>query len=441
MNKIRTLSACLILFAWLYTMDAAAGWVPSGTVASGGWGNSDNRFGKIVHDSGEETPEYFCVTNQNYVVVADSINSRIKVYKNGLLTRMIFYKGEEKLDGWPHFMWCLNENIAVSYGSDFDIYDVNGNLIKRAPADSGHISRVGNGFLSKKYSDNEYRLFNSSGETIRKSMNEPLETGKHYSDEVIRYNDIVFRVDTRRFSEYFRDASGNINILSSSKNHSNDDDHGVIIKFNRYGQRLGTVELPQSLIIDRENVPLVTKRRVLDAVVSNDGDVYAAITSDASYKILKWKWQESEVPQYVPDAPLSLRATSLPNSLKLLWDPSNQDPGCVTGYEISRSDKRDGEYRIIAKAPFVIHEKDDPFEYEYYDTSALIGKTYYYKVRTVVDTLFSPYTEVVHGKRDPEPLPPPNNNDIDWLSFVLPVSAASCLFFTCFFIFRRKKQH
>lgn len=88
-----------------------------------------------------------------------------------------------------------------------------------------------------------------------------------------------------------------------------------------------------------------------------------------------------------PDAPSSLKVTPTAAGLELTWVASPQDPGCVTGYEISRSDTSGGSFTLLTKV--------DKGILKYTDITAENGKKYYYKIRAVSDGLLSPYTDEV----------------------------------------------
>jgi hypothetical protein len=92
-----------------------------------------------------------------------------------------------------------------------------------------------------------------------------------------------------------------------------------------------------------------------------------------------------------PGAPTALRLVIVPNGFKLSWQPSPQDPGPVTGYEIARSD--------LASGPFITVAKVDKGVSEHIDTTASPEIIYYYKIRAVAGTVYSPYSNTVAGER------------------------------------------
>jgi len=90
-------------------------------------------------------------------------------------------------------------------------------------------------------------------------------------------------------------------------------------------------------------------------------------------------------------APTALRLMIVPNGFKLSWKPSPQDPGMVTGYEIVRSD--------LASGPFVKVGTVDKGVSQYVDTTASPETIYYYKVRAIAGTAYSPFSNTVTGER------------------------------------------
>ena len=71
----------------------------------------------------------------------------------------------------------------------------------------------------------------------------------------------------------------------------------------------------------------------------------------------------------------------------LTWAASPNDPGCVTGYEIDQATTSGGPYTVLTTVNAGV--------LKYNDTSAAAGTTYYYKIRAVSGTDYSPYTSEV----------------------------------------------
>ena len=95
--------------------------------------------------------------------------------------------------------------------------------------------------------------------------------------------------------------------------------------------------------------------------------------------------------QAAPAAPTSLKLVIVPDGFKLSWKPASEAAGVVTGYEIVRAE--------VASGPFTTVAKVDKGVAEYIDTTAAPEIIYYYKVRAVAGTTYSPYSNTVTGER------------------------------------------
>jgi len=90
-------------------------------------------------------------------------------------------------------------------------------------------------------------------------------------------------------------------------------------------------------------------------------------------------------------APTALRLMIVPDGFKLSWNASPDDPGAVTGYEIVRAD--------LASGPFITVGTVAGGVSEYVDTSASKEVIYYYKIRAMAGSAFSPDSNTVTGER------------------------------------------
>jgi hypothetical protein len=90
-------------------------------------------------------------------------------------------------------------------------------------------------------------------------------------------------------------------------------------------------------------------------------------------------------------APATLKLVIVPNGFKLSWRTSPEDPGVVTGYEIFRSTMASGPFNRVATVNKGVSE--------YIDTTASPEIIYYYKIRAVAGTFYSPYSNTVTGER------------------------------------------
>ncbi len=128
-----------------------------------------------------------------------------------------------------------------------------------------------------------------------------------------------------------------------------------------------------------------------EPVVAPNGDVYTWKKTMVKYSIVKWTWVDDPNVPKGPDAPTGLSVTPSINGLYLTWTASPNDPGCVTGYEVARATTSGGVFSTVGTVEKGI--------LKYNDTTATAGTAYYYKVRAVAGSEYSPYTAEVSGKR------------------------------------------
>ena len=90
-------------------------------------------------------------------------------------------------------------------------------------------------------------------------------------------------------------------------------------------------------------------------------------------------------------APTALRLMIVPDGFKLSWKASPDDPEVVMGYEIVRAD--------LASGPFITVGTVAGGVSEYVDTSASKEIIYYYKIRAMAGSAYSPDSNTVTGER------------------------------------------
>ena len=183
-----------------------------------------------------------------------------------------------------------------------------------------------------------------------------------------------------------RDAKGNIYGVNS----------GGVWRFNQCGKEIAELTIPSG---DKESVPIQGsggRTLALDVdygppIVARNGDVYAWRKTDFKYSIVKWTWVDDPNVPTGPDAPSGLAVTPSINGLYLTWTASPNDPGCVTKYEIARSTTSGGVFSTVGTVEKGI--------LKYNDATAEVGTQYFYKVRAMAGSEYSPYTAEVSGKR------------------------------------------
>jgi hypothetical protein len=244
-------------------------------------------------------------------------------------------------------------------------------------------------------SGNNYFLKSPTGQLISTSTTRPLELGVVSEQSLgggkykitITYSDMTYSILGGPFEKYQRDSAGRLNAISGT----------YIKKYNQCGKALGSLALPQnqSTVVSPGGRGFDERRALIaeygSPVVAPNGDVYTWKRTPDAYSILKWTWVDDPNVPSGPDAPTNLSVAASINGLYLTWTASPQDPGCVTGYEVSRATSVGGVGTTVGTV--------NAGTVKYNDASASSGTTYYYKVRAVSGSEYSTYTSEVSGKR------------------------------------------
>ncbi len=91
-----------------------------------------------------------------------------------------------------------------------------------------------------------------------------------------------------------------------------------------------------------------------------------------------------------PQAPTGLRVRIVPEGFLLSWNPSPQDPGVVTGYEIVRASIFTGPYETVGTVGKGISS--------FVDKTAKPEFIYFYKVRAIAGDRYSPFSKEAAGE-------------------------------------------
>jgi hypothetical protein len=397
----------IIIFLVVCIKNSFAGWINSATVVEGRWGSEPGQFGYSSADIAEfdSFPKEFCMDASGNVVIEDNINKRIQIFTSlGLLKKVVTPPIEIDVSlGWPYGVYCHTSGnfIAKFEGSQTFFYDVEGNFLVKKDI-FGEAFAVIDGFYFET-EINEYSLYSMIGDFIKVIKEKPLELGivkeKKLSPKkykvTVKYPDKewgILRDGTSPFYSYVRDMNGNLHGVGNTQ----------IVRFNECGKEITKLTLPkeqyQSVTLPPE-WPLEAeppRQEVLEEygppVLAPNGDVYAWKRTPDKYSILKWTWQDDpNPPANIPDAPTELAVSSSTTGLDLTWKESPQDPGCVTGYEIARSETSGGTFTKLADVEKGVSK--------YEDTTATVGITYYYNVRAAGGDGFSEYSGEASGKK------------------------------------------
>lgn len=240
-----------------------------------------------------------------------------------------------------------------------------------------------------------YSLYSPTGQFIKTSTERPLELGKVKEQRISsgKYKITVTYADKEWgivgagvLPKYMRDTNGNLYGFGDVQ----------VFRYDNCGREMASLTMPEKQTQEISRGPAVEpKIKVLaeygSPVVAPNGDVYTWKRTPDTYSILKWTWMDDPSVPPGPDAPTGLAVAASVGGLYLSWIASPQDPGCVTGYEISRATSAGGVSSTIATV--------NAGALKYNDTTASAGTMYYYKVRAVAGNEFSPYSNEASGKR------------------------------------------
>jgi hypothetical protein len=207
----------------------------------------------------------------------------------------------------------------------------------------------------------------------------------------IKYPDKTFSfvIPWKTLKSHQQDNRGNLIVTAWS------DTKDAVYKIGPCGKILGQMQMPEDKghIVQQLGAEPVGE---LDyeygqPVIAPNGDVYTWKRTPDTYSILKWTWADDPNVPTGPDAPSGLSLMPSTTGLYLTWTASPSDPGCVTGYEVARATSSGGVFSSVGTVNAGV--------VKYNDTSAAAGTTYFYKVRAVAGSEYSPYTAEVSGKR------------------------------------------
>jgi len=373
----------------LIPMSANCSWIGPSVIIQEKWGLEENELGMEAHESSWDGPSSYCASSNRFIL-ADSINNRIKIYDlNGTYINSIDYDNtiddEDPMSyrPWPDEVGCMTDRIYVEYSESRQLYSYEGDFVKDLPP-IGKVSRIQDDKLYTSDEMNTY-IYDKDGNLLKKADKPnnffwvPLRTFDFGYQ--IRLDDKSIRVMDKERGSLNMYAFGNY--LAAVYGADRDEDHKYrICAVDKYGRCTATT----TTALDDPSISVSST-----PIVAENGNIYMSIVSADSMQILKWEWKDQVDPPYVPEPPKDLSIRPMLGWLLLDWTKAVQDGGCLTGYEISRSSSANGTYDVIATLP--------KGSVEYKDAATEIGKTYYYKLRSIVDNLYSPYTEPVSGTR------------------------------------------
>ncbi len=399
---------CLVL---LITPVANAAWVRPVKVLSGAWGAGPSAFYVDWGDSPVYAvyPSITDVAKDGTIAISNTVN--LKLYSgNGQWIRNITPPYDPSKWGiTPRF---VGGNVVLPVDNYYFI-SRDGTLLAKHPS-PGKADFIGE-FDGKLYiavvaPAKQWVVYASDGNILNIYAEKPLELGR-VRDGVFGYQGRKMHRVTVSFPDhrwvivnesgpcgeysYRRDAEGTLYCVGEQQ----------IERYSACGKVVAEVGLPKIATVTRQTAPAETGAEDVIEVVEqysgmvmgDDGSVYSSRITQADYSVVKWTWQASPDDSIGgPDAPIDLAIASSTGAVTLSWVHSLQDPGCVTQYEIGRSQVAGGPYTALATVPATPGAKN----YRYTDNTAQVGIIYYYAVRAISAIGDSDYSNEVSAKAE-----------------------------------------
>lgn len=380
--KKMLVTVCLAILCM--TPRAYSNWQMPTEVIVGAFGAEDSNFGISAGDIEDKFPYLVAVLFNDNIVISDIVKAREMVYsRDGSLIKMVpwyIYQNEKKIE---------NPEYQATHYWNVQGYTVDGNTWMRLK---------------------DYVLVDLNGQILKRSTSRPLElgflksqsTGTGQYKTTIKYPDLTYVIIANQpIVKYYRDLGKYIYQIETFTDKSNGEEiiSYRVHKYNMCNKEVSVLDMPKSeykpMPPEASNLPTWKPVPIIEygePIVSSSGDIYCWARTETQYKILKWTWQDDpNAPPGVPTGPTNLVVASTPTGLSLSWKGSLQDPGCVTDYEIVRSETSGGPFTKISSVSKGI--------FKYDDATALMDVTYYYKVRALSGKEFSDYSNEAMGKR------------------------------------------
>lgn len=367
----------ILTFVITFVAESYAGWQGPAEIMNGIWGSGVGQFGLEQGDSGDDFPEIEAVASDSKIIISDTVNKKQLVFNSdGSFIKEVKWlikaqSGNKTTYSVPEFSF----GTVLGYSSDNNIY-----------------TAAGNNFFLKSPTGQLLQTYTEKPLDLGRATEKKLSPGKY--KVTVTYPDKVWGIARGIGGEtrYIRDLNRNLYGVGNIQIVRYNDCGKEIAKLKMPEVRYQGVEIPPDWPEEAEKPRPITLEEYGSPVLAPNGDVYTWKRTPDKYSIVKWTWQDDpNPPANLPDAPTNLTAKSSANGLILSWTASPQDPGCVTGYEIARSETSGNGYSTIGTVTKGI--------YKYEDTAAETGKTYYYKIRAMFGTAYSDYSNEASGTR------------------------------------------
>lgn len=390
----------IIIFGFVCSSFSYAGWLDSNILISESWGDEENNFGIRKGDvrDFDVLPGPYDVSREGNIVMADKVNGRFKIYNANKELSQIVVPPVVKPSRWFIAPAFIGENVSLILDK-FYIYSIEGELVaeetvvpnytvfKREINDKLFVHQKSP--LRSSKSINQWAEYTSLGTLVSSYSQKPLVLGRVFEDTFIYngqkkhrldidFDDAFFSVVGRVSSlceNFDRDKLGNLYCVKDTK----------VTRFNACGKPVSELELPEDQVSINTTYPDdlgVPNEEIINSKyyapsIDEDGNIYAVRRTPENYSLVKWTWQDSANDSNDgPDAPINVTLKALNTSaVELTWEGSLQDPGCVTGYQVLRSDTPGDETTVVSNpvkgAKVAV------------DASVEAGNTYYYTVKAL----------------------------------------------------------
>ena len=407
-SKIKRIIVLLTIIT-IIPVGAFAAWTGPQDVLSGTWGSGIGQFYLFQGESVDFLPKIISVDKNGIIVIPDEGNKRITIYNpDGTIRNTLFKPSAlptiDNSGNWP------DDFVSYPGGNSFTIdceyqktangrkplkicfVDYSNNIL--AKVDLAEVFPMETGFVLLK--NKTYSLYSPTGQLIKTTNTKPLELGVVSETPLgngqykvtVKFPAKEWTIISRGVvPKYTRDVNGNLNGSGTKQ----------AIRYNACGKEIARLTMPAKNTVreepqDEGDEPTITVIEEYGVpVVAPNGDVYTWKRTPTNYSIIKWTWVDDPNQPTGPDAPANLKALSSTTGIYLTWAASPQDPGCVTSYEVSRGVASGGTFSVVATV--------DKSVLNYNDTTAVVGTTYYYKLRAKAGNDFSAYTAEASGMR------------------------------------------
>ena len=405
-----------ILFCFIFTGSALAGWKKPIEVLSGTWGDKERQFGLKIEYIKVDLP-VFVVNRKGEIIVGDVINKRIKVYDSaGKLIKIFGPQLDTSPSYWPtKKMGTYNNCIFVEWGKRYQSYNYNGKVESQFKLKGTRFERIlfdGNIILFD-LTEKSYKKYSPTGQLLETHKERPLELGKVKERSsgskrykvTIKYPDMTYTIKRDRMDEqgFQRDTCLNLYLIgriTNSKDIYIDAEweentvserpipHYIVTRYDLCDNSQERLHIPANKSFFRKTATGVIRddsilQQYGKPIVAHNGDVYCWKRTAKKYTILKWTWQGD------PEAPQSLKVSTSDGKIVLAWQTPTQDAGTVKAYELYRSPDVCGPFNKIDKVKKGVMQ--------YTDKKVNEGETYYYQVCAERGSGYSGYSNKAVG--------------------------------------------